>query len=86
MLAVEFALLLTLLDLIRRCHPARDLIFLITTVDSISPLLISEVILLSCEYFAVWSMTVCVPDSDVYSPRLTASACHQAVHVETYQM
>src|SRR6267378_8294676 len=25
----------TLLDLIRRCHPARDLIFLITTVDSI---------------------------------------------------
>ena len=65
MLAVEFALHLTLLDLIRRCHPAHDLIFLITTVDSIS-LLISEVILLSCEYFAVQSMTVCVPDSDVH--------------------
>jgi hypothetical protein len=85
MLAVEFALHLTLLDLIRWCHPVHDLIFLITTVDSIS-LLISEVIPLSCEYFAVRSMTVCVPDSDVHSPRLTASACRQAVHVEIYQV
>ena len=82
--AVEFALHLTLLDLVRRCHRARDLIFLITAVDSIS-LLISEVIPLwvfcSAEHDGLRTRLGC-PFVSLDGKCLSS----QAVHVETYQV